>query len=64
MCFAHMYMCIPHVCLVPMEAKKRALDPQTRSYIVRYHVGAGNQTQVLVRVASALNLLSSLFSQM
>ena len=26
-CFANMYVCVPHICLVLLEAKKWATDP-------------------------------------
>lgn len=50
---ASMYFYIPHVCLVPTEARRRCQIPWAWNY---HHVGGGNQTQDFRRAASALNL--------
>lgn len=41
-----MYVCVPKVCLVLMEVRRRCQIPGT-GVMKDHHVGAGNQTQVL-----------------
>jgi hypothetical protein len=50
-CFAYMYLSVLHVCLVPVEIRRRALDSRELGLwtVVSCHVGAGNQTQVLCK---------------
>lgn len=39
-----MYVCVPHVCLVPLEAKRRCWMPWNWSHLL----GAGNRAKVLL----------------
>ena len=59
MCFAwvRMYVCAPHVCLVPVEARRRHQIPLELEFqtAVSCQVGARNWTQGSARAARALN---------
>lgn len=40
-CFAYMYVCVPHTCLIQQEAKKGGSNPLEFQTAVSYHVGGG-----------------------
>lgn len=50
-CSFWLYVCAPHACLVPAEARNRASDPLELELqiVLSHHVGAGNWTQVVCK---------------
>ena len=61
-CFAYMYVCVPHVFLVPSEASKELVSPETgvTGGGELPHVDAGNLTQVFWKNGECSRLLSHL----